>query len=1238
MTYSPKFCKPGGWPVSGTKVNGTSTYYEISICHPLNYTQLSLSQGCSKSSICQISGEKAVSFGKAIESPSDYRISDNGNTGFSLYVHTSELCGSSGVYQATISFACGPNLGAPELILWSDCQVKFFWRTSAACINKPKIRQVPCYAIDNEGNKRDLSQLILRKGGYSVAMFFSTTFDFMINICSEIFGDEGCGSNSSACRVHWNERLSFGKPHGRLQYTQKGLILSYLTDEIYPKPPKGCSLKPKTTIIFKCPQRNKRSVETCQFTAESNGVEIDLSPLIERPAYNIPSSSGNSTFALSVCVGLQNFACNGKNWNSTSVCANGTTNSSVIIGTTEGSHLIYADDIVILTYPGQASCDNDTDQSSIIKFLCDSDADNDGNGKPYHIFSDPCIHTFEWKTKHACLKPSLDSTLLKWTNYCSAHFKNKTINLARLFLERWHGKVWEATDGRNINPKDNAKYYLNVCGQVAYISHLSSCGEGSSACVLDSSGKYLNLGNFTSPPVYDIISDSVRLTYTGGSPCKDGKRWISTINFFCRFSDLVSRPILVHVDESECQYKFEWHTARACPEVVIEGANCKIHDDNIGINYDLSPLKHKVYKVDAESQKLFIRICEPQHDGFSYIFHWYTSLLCTNSSTVCMVQDPFSHLIYDLSGLSIYENNWVHVVNEDNKESKVYLSICRPLTQPLICDSSAAACMVEKVGGEEKVVISNLGQPVSLPVLESPGHLILKYTNGNPCTEYSENATYSTVIHFLCAKDKMGKNDLTFLSKVGACDYAFLWRTKAACPTSVSQTFESCQLTDPDSGFTFNLTSLWKVGEPYTIKTYFNTTFQLNVCGKVESGCLSSNGKQPSENVSACKIDSEGSVRNLAVSDSYFLSYSTGTDLSITYKYFDESFDEGVIIKFPCHNTTADPHLKFVMYDDKNRQYIFEMKTPLTCIRSHFDCNVFDQYGNEYDLSPLTKYREGNWEVADSRPNHSHLRYHINICRPLNKVNGYKCPTGFSGACQTNVLQNGSIGHDLGSQMNEPLVNDKGNIVLRYTHGSYCNSGQFKRSTTVNLFCFGEHEDLKFIKETPECEYIFSLRTPVACPIQNSISGACTIKDPSFGYIFDLNPLKNKNNYYLTVGEYNFYLNVCDKLNGFKNACMNSSACQTKPEEPSFSISFGLPNDHLVYRNGVLTLEYTSDANYCHGKYSGSIKIIFTCHQALEVGPYFVSETEDCTFLFEWPTVHACPTFNVVECSQIIST
>ncbi|KFM80408.1 Cation-independent mannose-6-phosphate receptor, partial [Stegodyphus mimosarum] len=65
-------------------------------------------------------------------------------------------------------------------------------------------------------------------------------------------------------------------------------------------------------------------------------------------------------------------------------------------------------------------------------------------------------------------------------------------------------------------------------------------------------------------------------------------------------------------------------------------------------------------------------------------------------------------------------------------------------------------------------------------------------------------------------------------------------------------------------------------------------------------------------------------------------------------------------------------------------------------------------------------------------------------------------------------------------------------------------------------------------------------------------------------------------------------------------------------------------------------LKYTSDADCCDVKYSYSTEITFTCHLGLEeVGPYFVSETKDCTFLFEYPTVHACPPFDIVQCSVI---
>ncbi|XP_035231136.1 cation-independent mannose-6-phosphate receptor-like [Stegodyphus dumicola] len=1062
---NPNLVRPGGWPVSGPKINGTSTYYEISICNPFNYTSASLSEGCPQSSICEISGGKALSFANPIDPRYHYVILDNDDSDFTLYVTTDDLCDSKWgrIREAEIEFECGPNLGTPHFVLRSHCKVKFYWKTSVACINKPKSHQVPCYVIDHEGNVRDLSHLILKKGGYSVVVGYLENFDFTVNVCSEISGDEGCGSNSSACRVDWNNSLSFGKPHGRLQYTQEGLILSYLTDEIYSQLPKGCSLRPKTTIVFKCPPRHhssrpalisnyncqykvewyteyacpqnlKGSLETCQFTTESHGVEIDLRPLKRKPFFNISSIfSGYSTFAISVCGGLKNFICSGKNRKSTS-------------------------------YPGQESCDNVRNQSTVIKFLCDSKASNNGDGQPIFISSESCIYTFEWRTKHACAKPSFESTVLKWRDYCSIYFKNKEINLKGLFLRK--GEAWEATDQRNLVREHNAKYYVNVCGQVSYLGNLSSCGPGSSACVLGSNGKYLNIGNFTMPPIYDINSDSTRLTYIGGSLCKGGKRWKSTIDFFCRPGHINSKPILVYIDESECQYKFKWYTSEACPKgtLEVEGANCKVEADNLGINYDLTPLKHKVYEVDFESYRFYISICEtykptcvitpmsaesignfqekkinfsswkieisdleyrngiisssfylchpfnkhakivficdfsagnggPQfvkHDG-SYIFHWHTNVVCSNSPIECMVQDSFSHLIYDLSLLSAYENSRVPVANKDNKEMGIYLSVCRPLAEPLLCDSKAAACMVENVGENEKAVISNLGQSSTLLVLEGPGHLILKYTNGNICTAYGKNVTYSTTIHFVCAEDEIGNNYLQYLNKVDACEYVFffLWSTKAACPTGIVQSFESCQLTDPDSGFTFDLTPLWKANEPYTVKVDFNTTYQLNICGRVVSGCLSSGGKQQSKRVSVCRTDSKGKlIHNIAVSNSYFLSYSTGSDLSISYQP-DGVYDREVIIKFPCNKTTADLNPKLISNDYRNDQLIFEMKTSLTCIPSHFDCNVIDEYGNEYDLNPLAKFRKINWEATDNRPSYSHLRYHINFCRPLNKVSAY---------------------------------------------------------------------------------------------------------------------------------------------------------------------------------------------------------------------------------------------------------
>lgn len=1333
------------WPVSGPVINGTTFHYEINICRPLNYSSPVQQKGCPKSSVCLVSDSSAVSYGNAIEieNTSSYAIAANMGTGFSLYVLTSTLCKKDNEkiekYRSHINFVCGPHLGAPELILGNECQVNFLWRTSAACAVKPT-NQVPCYVLDDNGNKRDLSPLIKKNEGYSVYTP-NVAIDFIINVCSDISensSENKCPKNAAACRISGKESYSFGSVSGGLKYTSEGLVLVYKTPDSAILSP-NCSLKPKTTILFKCPARGysqppklisdsncqyeveweteyacpenllKGNLKKCQFFRELHGAEIDLSPLREKHMYNVTVPGTSEYFLLSVCSGLEEgFKCGSKAWKSTSVCFRNSNGSLQTAGTTNSAKLLYADGKVVLTYLKGESC-NGTEQSTVINFICDKNAANNGTGEPQHIASNDCSHIFEWRTTHACLKHPLDAP-------CYVTFDKKTIDLQKKMLVQ--GEPWEAIDLRVLQPRSRAEYFINICGPIFNLGNFSMCGEGSSACVLKDTGTYLNLGNFTSPPVYDRMSNSVWLHYTGGSPCGENKFWHSSINFICKPGQISSELILTRINEVECHYEFEWETADACPVTgFIEGSECRIIDNDFGINYDLNPLKSKVYKVTSPLYEFYLGVCEPvkdspctsknvgvcqversnktawkageptshpsymdgvvnlmymsgdpyydqnhtsritfitficdisagngnphfiEEDDFAFVFHWYTSLVCPQRVlTECIVHDSFSDVMYALSDLSMPKKNWVTTINEDNKERQIYLNVCRSLVLPTIgCDPNAAACLTEQdENGEEKVVVSNLGRAVNPPVLQSPGHLILTYTDGDPCVSYGVNTTYRTLIHFLCADKDTLQTSFRFLSKVGACEYSFLWATKAACPYGMASK-DSCQLTDPDSGFTFDIMPLHQVKEPYSIPSPSGGSFQLNICGKVTNGCFASKGSQneTDKNVSVCEVDSKGNLlSNIATSDSFVLSYASKRELTLTYKSASGVSNEEVTIQFPCVNSTSlsDPKLLHA----ESGHYVFELKTPLACIPEPFDCNVVDGFGHEYDFTPLAKYTGGNWEVSDFRPEYSQLKYHINFCRPLNKVKSYKCPGGTSSACQTTYNNSEIIGYDLGSQMVEPMIGSNGAVVFQYTDGSYCLGGKLKRSTTINLFCSPEQGDLKFLEETPECEYIFSLDTPAACPLQSSYGKNCIVKEPTFGYTFNLNPLKNKNNNYnVTIGEYNYIFNVCDKIHGFSNKCANSSACQLKTKDPSFSKSLGLPSDALIYRKGVITLEYKSGSSSCHGKYNRTTKITFTCHHAHEDtdGPIFIAEAEDCTYLFQWPTVHACPPFDVMECS-----
>ena len=92
---------------------------------------------------------------------------------------------------------------------------------------------------------------------------------------------------------------------------------------------------------------------------------------------------------------------------------------------------------------------------------------------------------------------------------------------------------------------------------------------------------------------------------------------------------------------------------------------------------------------------------------------------------------------------------------------------------------------------------------------------------------------------------------------------------------------------------------------------------------------------------------------------------------------------------FYCHNETTN--FKLDTQKTTAKDVHFYINTTLACMPKEWTCKIFDKKDNkEYDISQLGK-SEGNWEVYDSRPGRGDLKYYINVCRPLNKMDNGLC-------------------------------------------------------------------------------------------------------------------------------------------------------------------------------------------------------------------------------------------------------
>ena len=200
----------------------------------------------------------------------------------------------------------------------------------------------------------------------------------------------------------------------------------------------------------------------------------------------------------------------------------------------------------------------------------------------------------------------------------------------------------------------------------------------------------------------------------------------------------------------------------------------------------------------------------------------------------CSVQSPFGEV--DLSQLSLPSENYE--LARGGSGGKIILNVCRSVVHSATnCPYHAAACFVNTKNGQ--VTHESLGEAQGGPMIDAnDGSVFLDYKLGSICQEPASNKSHiETRINFECTNDT---DTLPELVDNSDCFYTFRWRHAASCPIKKVE-HSGCTVTNPATGFTYNLTSLNKAESDYSWKGVYHHikgAFRFNICGKlVKSKC-----------------------------------------------------------------------------------------------------------------------------------------------------------------------------------------------------------------------------------------------------------------------------------------------------------------------------------------------------------------------------------------------------------------
>ena len=429
------------------------------------------------------------------------------------------------------------------------------------------------------------------------------------------------------------------------------------------------------------------------------------------------------------------------------------------------------------------------------------------------------------------------------------------------------------------------------------------------------------------------VDNFLTLTYTNGDTCHDGFGRTSIITFVCpkdvvggaRYCDATNASECVSFNfESHCLYEFEWVTDLACGTSDTLTSSCRFKLNNVDYNLGL-------LTEDYRST--------------------YAAIATGDAATECYLINPCGS---------------VEVTALTNLTSAQY---CNQRVAPQASCDQSSVCRIPTTNGS--VMGENLG---SFRLQQSS----LLHSVVKDVISVATNPVQSglqAVIHYVCQTGTLLTSPV-FISRDADILAEFHWYTFAACPQGVSIGSE-CLVTQPSTGFTFNLSSLSNTIFNFTDKLN-NYDYSVSVCNKFPEDLF---GGSCSSNSAICQHSGSDTHKSAGQMNTTLI-YADSA-LKLHYMNGQKCSSDDVrhtTVVFLCNPNVHSATIQNIT-EIEHCLYVVEMETKLACPPAYrsSECVYFSSNGDSYDLTQLEKTSGGNWEAEG--PDGS--TYLINVCRPL---------------------------------------------------------------------------------------------------------------------------------------------------------------------------------------------------------------------------------------------------------------